>query len=934
MRGQLLGTPAYMAPEQALGRHDLVDQRTDIYSLGAILYEVITGRPPFVAPKTTEIIRKVCDEAPTPPRQIVPEIAPGLEAVCLKALRKDKADRYQLASELAQEVRRYLADEPVQAYAEPWTQQAWRWVRRNKVKVTAAAALLAATTVVLGITTPVIIGARNEAEAQGQRAHQAVHLLTKGADIAFDDHPDPVQREMLEGARASLEEFTRRSSKDPAVRLDQGWSYQQLGDLERKLGRLKESEADYGKAIATLGPLSGDARAGRQARRLLARTRTLLGDLLVRRGTDRGRAEPLYKQALEAQQVLADHKKDPAATAEDILRLGQIDKSRGHLLWLDAKHTEAAAAYDRAIAELEGALADDDKLAEARNDLALAIDERGWVHRDLGRLDDAEKDFRRAVEMLEKLVDEFPTVPRHREALARALNSLALIERETSRLDDAETHLRSELELAERLTRDFPDRTEYRRVLARTLSNLGVVLYEQRRPGAAEPVLARAVKVNTEVYDRSRDDLEIRFDLAKDRICLGDLLREKGDTKAAMKMLQEVRADCENLVKEHRDQPRYRELLAQDLVDLALATEESDQAKADELYRTADGLFDKLIADHPDLVDYRIGKARCLLNQGVALAVADRNEEAEVIYRRGLDVLDVKDARSGSLDGMRVRADLLTDLGDSQVDRVKRVKEGPHSRQAMALYESAESQIRRAMALYESLASGKGANPGDRHNLARTRVNLADCLFREKRAKDAEPIFDQAEASFERLVVAAPQSIVYHSELGFVQARKADLLKETGRLSDAAAVLAKAVGNQQRAVQLNESLTETRKRLRAHILALADVDLERGAYKEAAENALRIPRVVPNAERGEACLDAARVFARLVERVGGDPKLVPADQERRIRPYLRHSIALLHEAIDSDPKLAPRIKDDKDSKVLESRPEFKTMMDSLVDLGG
>ncbi len=69
MQGQLLGTPAYMAPEQALARHDLVDQRTDIYGLGAILYEILTGRPPFVGPKTSEIIRKVCSEEPTPPRR-------------------------------------------------------------------------------------------------------------------------------------------------------------------------------------------------------------------------------------------------------------------------------------------------------------------------------------------------------------------------------------------------------------------------------------------------------------------------------------------------------------------------------------------------------------------------------------------------------------------------------------------------------------------------------------------------------------------------------------------------------------------------------------------------------------------------------------------------------------------------------------------------
>ena len=100
MQGQLLGTPAYMAPEQAQGRHDLVDERTDVYGLGAILYEILTGRPPFIAPKTAEIVRKVCHEAPVPPRQILPEIPQSLEGVCLKALRKESAERYATVAEL------------------------------------------------------------------------------------------------------------------------------------------------------------------------------------------------------------------------------------------------------------------------------------------------------------------------------------------------------------------------------------------------------------------------------------------------------------------------------------------------------------------------------------------------------------------------------------------------------------------------------------------------------------------------------------------------------------------------------------------------------------------------------------------------------------------------------------------------------------------
>jgi PAS domain S-box-containing protein len=104
VQGQALGTPAYMAPEQSAGRLDLIDRRTDVYGLGAILYEILTGAPPFTGHSTEEVLRKVREEEPTPPRQLWPEVPPALEALCLRALAKQPEDRPAAATELAQEV--------------------------------------------------------------------------------------------------------------------------------------------------------------------------------------------------------------------------------------------------------------------------------------------------------------------------------------------------------------------------------------------------------------------------------------------------------------------------------------------------------------------------------------------------------------------------------------------------------------------------------------------------------------------------------------------------------------------------------------------------------------------------------------------------------------------------------------------------------------
>ena len=104
MQGQVLGTPAYMAPEQSAGRLDLIDARTDVYGLGAILYEILTGAPPFTGDSTDEVLRKVREEEPMPPRQLWAGVPPALEALCLRALAKQQADRPAAADDLALEV--------------------------------------------------------------------------------------------------------------------------------------------------------------------------------------------------------------------------------------------------------------------------------------------------------------------------------------------------------------------------------------------------------------------------------------------------------------------------------------------------------------------------------------------------------------------------------------------------------------------------------------------------------------------------------------------------------------------------------------------------------------------------------------------------------------------------------------------------------------
>jgi WD40 repeat protein/serine/threonine protein kinase len=142
LAGSALGTPAYMSPEQAAGRLDQLGPASDVYSLGATLYHVLTGRPPYQGDNAAEILQKLKAGDADAPRRVQAGVPAALEAICLMAMARSATGRYATARELAEDVERWLADEPVRAWPEPWTVKARRWTNRHRVLVSSAAACL------------------------------------------------------------------------------------------------------------------------------------------------------------------------------------------------------------------------------------------------------------------------------------------------------------------------------------------------------------------------------------------------------------------------------------------------------------------------------------------------------------------------------------------------------------------------------------------------------------------------------------------------------------------------------------------------------------------------------------------------------------------------------------------------------------------------
>ena len=186
LQGSTLGTPAYMSPEQAAGDVENLSQRSDVYSLGATLYCLLAGMPPF-AGDAAETLRAVQKGDFRPPRKLDPSIDRGLEAACLKAMALQPSQRYPTARALAEDVERWMADEPVSALCESLLERARRWARKHRPAVAAAAGLLITATIALAIGTVLITREwneaqtqRNEARAQGQQAAPGRPLADQG----------------------------------------------------------------------------------------------------------------------------------------------------------------------------------------------------------------------------------------------------------------------------------------------------------------------------------------------------------------------------------------------------------------------------------------------------------------------------------------------------------------------------------------------------------------------------------------------------------------------------------------------------------------------------------------------------------------------------------------------------------------------------------
>jgi serine/threonine protein kinase len=563
--GSVLGTAAYMPPEQARGLVDLVDQRSDVFGLGAILCKILTGAPPYSGPDGEAVLRQAieADLAGAQQKLHACDADPELIQLAQRCLSPQKADRPADAGAVAAAVAAYrsgvqerLEEERLQR--ERQQVQAAEERRRRKLWMGLAASVLV---VVLLLTVGLII--LNHLRGQEQAAKDLAQQREQETRAVMDELSSTVidgwlsrqsqlteeQKEFLKKGLAYYEQFTRETGRTPQGRAALARAYRRVGLIRKQLSLLPEAEetlrqavqlsedlaqespqcaayqldaaaalnnlsavlyerGQHGKAIPFLAAaIRYQQEAVRQnagvakARATLATFHRNLGNLRAELGQAQ-EAESSYQQALTILNALT---RASPGVADYRLELGLVHRSRGILLLNQHKLDEADACFHRAIRVLKKLAADFRFVPEYSHVLALSYTSRCDSLWNRGRLAEARDSAGNSIALLKGLVADFPSIPRYRQHLASGFNNLSIVLKDQGQLAPAEAALRKSITLREELARDFPSILENSAALGAAYANLGVFLREQGHAEASLEWFAKGMYVLKAILKRANN---------------------------------------------------------------------------------------------------------------------------------------------------------------------------------------------------------------------------------------------------------------------------------------------------------------------------------------------------------------------------------------------------------------------------------------------
>ncbi len=734
--GMMVGTPLYMSPEQAEHNNLDVDTRTDIYSLGVILYELLTGSTPLErqqlkAAAVNEVLRLIKEvEPPKPstrlssslslpsiaaqrsiePNQLKKSLIGDLDWIVMKALDKERSRRYETANGLARDIDRFLNDEAIEACPPSTAYRLKKLLRRNKGTMLAASLLLLA----LVAGTAAVLAVQVRANA---------NLRSVNAQLDMANNELQSSNTLLEQQRARAEE--REQQAIDAVR--------RFGDAVSNNAELKNSPA-----------------------------LELLRKALLKEPID------YFKTLRTSLQKGSDTK------SESLARLAAANFDLGKL-------TDEIGNQQDALIEFKESLAIRQQLANTNpndtqsvSDLANSHHYVGRLLHATGQLDEALLASKSALAIRQQLADANPTVTQFQSDLAFSHNNIATVLSKTGNPIEALQEYEAARAIQQKLADAHPTESDFQKFLAVSYHNIGVLRRDTGQPVEALQSLESALAIRQQLVDAHPTDTEFRSDLAFSHNHIGIILSETGKPIEALQSFESARSIQQKLVDGHPTATRFQSCLADSLNNIAVLLHASGKPReALEASASALAIQQQLANDNPTVIQFQRSLASSHNNIGVLLRASGKPGEALEANESALAIQEqLADANPTVIEFQRSVADSHTNIG-ILLDSTGKADE------ALQAYES-------ALSIRERLLRSHPESPVDASGLAMLLHNMANIDLAAGRFDEARGLLQQAINGQKKALAANPRNPQYRQ---FLANHLANLIKAAQGLGDSEGVV-------------------------------------------------------------------------------------------------------------------------------------------------
>ena len=584
MMGVAIGTPQFMSPEQAEGKLNELGPASDIYSLGATLYCLLTGSAAFTSRKLLEIMQQVKSGTFPPPMEINPGTPKALNAICLKAMDRTPALRYESAKALAGDIENWLADEPVFAYPENRWERLSRWVRRHQARAQAAAVAVIVIAVVSVIAAILIdqsrraealalsrmetankleIAARQketlakqEALRRSKQTREAIDTMLTGMSDALDAFPGmhDARRRLLERAAQDYTRLAQENSKDPELQAEAARSlvrlagvYSHLNSIEKARTALTQAEEIFQRQFSISGKKS-------EFELELATTNTrraLLESVAGKANLAMGFFQTAITSLEELVKTHADQIDYQDALGTALIGLGGVEQQAGQRQQANRHFKQALTLFQNLRKHYP---------ENVRVLIAAAKSETAYAHHlmDTGRAAEAVEIFNQAILEYDALVDEFPAEPEYFAQRATVRINLAEALRGLGRWAVVVRNDESCVSDLQQVVRARPDVPLYREDLAIARTNLGQSLRRLGSNTESVPHLQKSLETFEEMAASYRLPRYVEG-LANTRTSLAQVFSELGQQDAALPLVNLALDDYRELLDLEPDSATYQE---------------------------------------------------------------------------------------------------------------------------------------------------------------------------------------------------------------------------------------------------------------------------------------------------------------------------------------------------------------------------------------